>query len=478
MDELNAKVRPPKPLTGSRGALSMESFTARKSNALGTGKRMRDQLVALWPLHRTINCDDMERALEMCGAFVEDLSADGVEFQMQRFKPLEDAYTWWIPERYKVNEAWLEINGERIADFQENSLHLLSYSVPTTVDGRLGDIRDHIWSREKNPDAIPWEFKYYDRSWGFCVRHNDLIRFDDDAKVEGVIDVEFGDGDFCLAELFLPGETDDEMLFLTNICHPMQVNDSLSGLVVALGMIRELAKRKNRRHGLRVLIVPETIGTMAWLSRNEDVAARAKFAWFCEICGHDNSFVLQHSRQETEALIDRTFLAVMRDHERHGNGRTGEFRKLVASDEMITNGPGWDLPTPSLTRWPYDEYHTSDDNPDIISEDNLEETLNVFIDLWDALENNYYPRRTFIGPVMLSRYGLWVDWRDHRALNLAIDDLMCLLDGDLSVIDIAHQLSLPASAVFFYLDQFFEAGLIEKSSTPWTESARFVGQSD
>ena len=48
-------------------------------------------------------------------------------------------------------------------------------------------------------------------------------------------------------------------------------------------------------------------------------------------------------------------------------------------------------------------YHTSGDNPEIITDDNLTETLDVFVDLWDALESNFYPRRTFVGPVMLSR---------------------------------------------------------------------------
>ena len=54
-----------------------------------------------------------------------------------------------------------------------------------------------------------------------------------------------------------------------------------------------------------------------------------------------------------------------------------------------------------------------------------------------------------------------MDWRGDRALNLAIDDLMCLLEGDMSAIDIAYELELPADTVFVYLDRFFEAGLIE-----------------
>ena len=132
---------------------------------------------------------------------------------------------------------------------------------------------------------------------------------------------------------------------------------------------------------------------------------------------------------------------------------------------MVSNGPGYDIPTPSLTRWPYPEYHTSDDNPDIIDEQNLGEALAVFMDLWHTLEANYYPRRSFKGPVMLSRHGLWVDWRIDRELNLATEKIMMMLEGDKSVIDIAFELGLPLETVRRYLDRFAEAGLIEKS---WT----------
>ena len=142
------------------------------------------------------------------------------------------------------------------------------------------------------------------------------------------------------------------------------------------------------------------------------------------------------------------------------------FREVVASDEMVSNGPGYDIPTPSLIRWPYPEYHTSDDNPDIVDEQDLAETLAVFMDLWASLEANYYPRRTFKGPVMLSRYGLWVDWRQDLKFNLATEKIMMLLEGDKSVIDIAYELELPLETVFRYLDRFGDAGLIEKSWLP------------
>ena len=452
-------------MTGSLANARVHRASASMSVMTYSMNGMKDLLTRLWPLHRTINSDDMEEALRLCGGYLDD-----DRFTIHRYVPGTDAFTWKIPERYRVEEAWLTIRGERVADFHANPLHLLSYSLPKTVKGVLRDIREHIYSRPERPEAIPWEFKYYERDWGFCLRHEDLIRFQDSDPVEGVIRAEFTQEDFCLGDLYLPGESDTDLLFLTNVCHPCQVNDSLAGLVVGLEMARRVAALDKRRHGFRLLVVPETIGTMAWFSNHLKEARRIRYAWFCEMVGHDQSFILQHSRQG-DALIDQVLLLALSCHRRHGRERTGPFREIVASDEIVTNGPGFDIPTPSLTRWPYPEYHTSDDNPSIITEENLEEALEVFMEVWDILETNYYPRRRFMGPVMLSRYGLWVDWRVDRDLNLQTERIMFMLEGDLSIAEIAHRLSLPMNTVRAYVDRFHDAGLVETSRRPWDEPA-------
>jgi len=427
---------------------------------------MFDLMSKLWPLHRTLNSDDLDLALDICGEHLRDDRWLIHEYPVKSY-----AYTWWIPERYSVNEAWLEINGDRVADFSVNPLHLLSYSLPVEFRGKLEEIRDHLWTSEKRPDAIPWEFKYYERSWGFCLAHNVLKKYGNDAEVKAFIDVDFTDVPLRVGEIYLPGESDKDVLFLTNICHPMQVNDSLSGLVVGLEMARQLSSMSRRKHGFRLLVVPETIGTLAWISRNEDQFSRTAYAWFCEMVGHNNSFILQHSRQGTASLIDRAFLTVLPQYRQHGTERTGLFREVVASDEMITNGPGFDLPTPSLTRWPYPEYHTSDDNPSIVNPENLGECLDMYLALWSALENNYYPQRRFKGPVMLSRYGLWVDWRENRELNLATEKMMLMLEGQHSVIDIAFELELSFEVIFHYLEKYRSEGLIEASDSPWPQGS-------
>ena len=73
---------------------------------------MFELMSELWPLHRTLNCDDMDKALDIVGDYIGD-----DRWEIHRFKPKTDALTWWIPERYQVNEAWLEIDGKRVADF-------------------------------------------------------------------------------------------------------------------------------------------------------------------------------------------------------------------------------------------------------------------------------------------------------------------------------------------------------------------------
>lgn len=425
------------------------------------GAAMHELLTRLWPLHRTLNSDDMERALEICGEHLND-----ERWRVRRYKPLEDAMTWYVPERFKVNEAWLEIAGERVADFRENPLHLLSYSLPKVIEGRLGDIRDHIWTRPDRPDAVPWEFKYYERDWGFCLRHSDLERFSDDDPVKGLIDTDFTDGDFCLGDFYIPGQGNRDLLFVTNICHPRQVNDSIAGLVAGLEMARTLKERPEGGYGFRLLVVPETIGTIVWMDRHPELAARVKYAWFSEMLGQDAPFILQLSRQG-DSKIDRAFLLALKSFRAHGEESTGEFRKVVASDEIVTNGPGFDIPTPSLTRGRFPQYHTSDDSPEIIRPENLAEGLKVMLRVHEIMETDYYPRRTFTGPVMLSRYGLWVDWREDMELNLKTEAIMLMLEGDRSIIDIAYELGLPWETVLGYIDRFREADLIEAGKRRW-----------
>lgn len=417
-------------------------------------KSMMSLLKELWPLHRTINSDDLDQAFKLCDNYIiKD------KLLMHEYKPGEEILSWLVPPRYHVRDAWLKIDGNKVADFKKNSLHLLSYSTSKKISGKLKDIRDHIWTSKKRPNAIPWEFKYYERSWGFCLQHNELLKYNDDSKVEGIIDVSFGDEPMKVGEYFIKGETNQDILFMTNICHPNQVNDSITGLVVALEFANRLIKKIPSKYGLRILVVPEQVGTVAWFSKNENKVKNIKYAWFCEMVGNDNDFILQKSYQG-DSQIDKAFILALKGFTKK-EVRTGKFRTVVASDEVVSNGPGFNIPSPSITRWPYDEYHTSDDNPSIIRSEKLDETLNLLEQVWYIINTNYVPKRKFKGPIMLSRFGLWVDWRENKELNQKTEEIMFMLEGDKSIIDIAFELDLNYEEVKSYVDKILEKNLVE-----------------
>ena len=84
--------------------------------------------------------------------------------------PGSKVWTWTIPERFVVHEAYLETeNGDRIVDFTLNPLHIVSYSLPVDAILSWEELETHLYYDEKRPWAVPWMFKYYDRNWGFCL---------------------------------------------------------------------------------------------------------------------------------------------------------------------------------------------------------------------------------------------------------------------------------------------------------------------
>jgi aminopeptidase-like protein len=209
---------------------------------------------------------------------------------------------------------------------------------------------------------------------------------------------------------------------------------------------------------VRFLFCPETIGSIAYLANNEDLIPALRGGLFSEMTGNANTLALQRSYQDDDR-IDRVARRVLAD--RGAPFREGAFRTIVGNDEMVINGPGVGVPCISLSRWPYDEYHTSDDHPGIIGEDRLIEAAEVIEAIVRVRGTDYVPRRTFKGPVFLSRYGLWVDWRENMALNRKLEHIMLRLEGERSIFEIAEEIGLPYADVHEYVERFRAHGLVE-----------------
>ena len=115
----------------------------------------------------------------------------------------------------------------------------------------------------------------------------------------------------------------------------------------------------------------------------------------------------------------------------------------------------------SISKYPYPEYHTSDDNPAIISEQRLEKSRDLILEILNIIDRDFAPKRNFKGPIFLSGYGLWVDWRENLELNQNIEKIMLNLEGDKTVFDIAEELDMKFNDVLDFVNKLKEIKLVK-----------------
>jgi len=430
--------------------------------------KLKPLLAQLLPLHRTLASDEMDEALRIVGQHMPAAS----NYRIETYAPGTPVWTWMVPERYVVHEAYLETgDGKRVVDFADNPLHLVSYSL--SVDALLtwDELAPHLYFNEERPWATPWVFKYYQRDWGFCLPKDQFDKLDRNLDYHAVINVEFrtdpADG-FRVSDAVIHPEGGSaphfgELLISSHLCHPMQANDDLAGTVTAIEVAHRLVEKPlpPGSMSVRFWFGPETIGTIAYLAHHEDLIPQLKGGIFVEMTGNDSPIAWHRSRQH-DHLLDRITNWVVKDI----NHEERDFAAHPANDERVINGPGVNVPCISVNRWPYNEYHTTDDNLDIIDEAMLQGAADVIEEIVRVYATNYIPRRTFRGPVFLSGHGLWVDWRENWELNRAIEKIMMRFEGQHTIFDIAEEVNLDYWVVRDYVEKFWAKGFVEPLPIP------------
>jgi aminopeptidase-like protein len=420
----------------------------------------------LFPLHRTLASEGTDEALRIVG---EHMPA-AAHYTLETYTPGAPVWTWRVPERYVVHAAYLETeDGRRVIDFADNPLGIVSYSLPVNRLLTWDELEPHLHFNEKRPHTIPWVFKYYERGWGFCLPKNLFDQLDRTVKYRAVIHAEFvNESGFRVGVGVIDPEGGarpeaGEMIIAAHVCHPMQANDDAAGVASALGVARRLAENPLPAGSMsvRFLFCPETIGSIAYLAHHEHLIPSLKGGIFLEMTGNENTLAMHKSRQG-DHLLDRITHYVLRNTDYV----TRDFAAFPANDERVINGPGVNVPCISLNRAPYDEYHTTDDNPSIIHEDMLQGAAETAEAIIRIFASNYVPVRTFKGPVFLSGHGLWVDWRENWALNRAIEKIMMRFEGDRTVFDIAEEVGLDYWEVRAYVEKFRAQGLVAARAVP------------
>jgi aminopeptidase-like protein len=248
------------------------------------------------------------------------------------------------------------------------------------------------------------------------------------------------------------------------------VNDDLTGVAVLAEVARRLLETEKLHHTYRLLILPETIGSVAYLSHNEDLVPHMAGGLFLEMLGNDSPHALQGSFQPA-SQADRCLASALRGLD--PQGYTAPYRTVIGNAERQFNAPGVRVPMLSLSRVEPDgshpavpEYHSSLDTPAIVTEERLEESKRVLLELLQAWERNQYVVNKFKGEVFCSGYGIWIDYRLNPEGHRRLFEIMERCDGEHTVADIAMDLDVSFQAVWEVVSLLEEKELVYLSRTP------------
>jgi aminopeptidase-like protein len=428
------------------------------ANAVAAGQAMHALARELWPINRSITGDGLRATLTRLLDVVPSL-------RISETPSGSRALDWTVPEEWRVQRAQLTgPDGEVIADLAVNNLHLMGYSCAVDRTLSLTELAPHLHSIEDQPDAIPYVTSYYQRQWGFCLPHAKRLTLKE-GNYRALIEAQHFPGSLSYADLLLPGDSEQEVFVSSYCCHPSMANNELSGPVLAIYLAKWLSELPARRYSYRFALVPEMIGSLAYLQRHLATLKRNVVAGFNLSCvGDERAYSYLPSRAEN-TLADRIALHVLH----HTDADFKRYRWLDrGSDESNYCAPGVDLPVASVMRSKYGEfpeYHTSlDDLDNVVTPLGLAQSYALMQRIVLGLEHNHTYRVTVLGEPQLGRRGLYpqTSKKGSTASVRTLLDLLSYADGKLDLLTIAQCCEVPIWQLAPLCERLLQEGLFER----------------
>ena len=410
----------------------------------------------LFPICRSITGDGVRQTLEILKNEYDGLRIYEVPSGTQVFD-------WTIPREGNIGDAYIEdSHGDRILDFKENNLHVLGYSLPMDGTLSLEELKKIIYTQPEQPDVIPYVTSYYQERSGFCMSENQKNSLKENIY-HCVIDSDLKNGSLTYGEVILPGASAKEVLLSTYICHPSMANNEVSGPVVTIELVKWLASLKKRRYTYRIIFVPETIGSITYLSRNLDRMKKNTVAGFLLSCVGDNRTYSMVETKYGNSLTDKLLKNILRHH--FPDYKIYDYLQR-GSDERQYNAPGVDLPVCAVCRskyGEYPEYHTSADDLSLISEEGLQGTFHLMKKCIRALEYNYCYSVNFLCEPCLGKRGLYPTISQKGTYDdvAAMLDFLAYADGQNDLISISDKIHVPIDALIPIIEELMKNELID-----------------
>jgi aminopeptidase-like protein len=270
------------------------------------GDKMYSLICRLYPICRSITGDGVRETLHILREIIP--------MALNEIPTGTQVFDWTIPKEWNIKDAYIKNSkGERIVEFKSSNLHVVNYSAPVHKKISLQELKEHCHTLPEQPSLIPYRTSYYNETWGFCLSHDQLLTLVED-EYEVFIDSTLKPGTLTYGEYFIEGDTNEEILIYTHTCHPSLCNDNLSGLAV-VSFLADLLRKQKLKYSYRFVFGPGTIGSITWLSRNEEKLAKIKHGLVIALVGDAGNLTYKKSRQD-DTIINRAVLIALRDSEK------------------------------------------------------------------------------------------------------------------------------------------------------------------
>ena len=374
------------------------------------------------------------------------------------------AFDWEVPREWVIRDAYIaDVDGNKLVDFNTNNLHVVGYS--TSFDAVLNkeELEKHLYSLPELPHAIPYVTSYYSETWGFCLSHEQRAQLGE-GPFRVFIDSEHKFGSLTYGELIIPGKSSDEILLSTYVCHPSMANNELSGPVVTTALARWVLGLKDRHYTYRIVMVPETIGSVVYLSLHlQHLRKHLKAGWVLTCIGDDRAYSYLPSPSGT-TFADRVSKKVMSKSDQ----RFDEYSFLDrGSDERQYCSPGVDLPVVSLMRskyGTYPEYHTSLDDLSLVTPSGLQGGLDMMKAVIDEIEENPRWKSTVLGEPQMGKRGLYPTISTSTSGREVYDmmNVLAFCDGTHDTEEIANICGISVSQAKEIVSKLLNAGVLSR----------------
>ena len=357
-------------------------------------------------------------------------------------------FDWNVPDEWNVSDAYvLDKKSNKIIDFKLNNLHLIGYSIPVNKIINKVELFKHLHSLPKQPEAIPYITSYYKKYWGFCVTHKKKNEFNKKYKKNDKFKVVIksslnSKGYLNYGELVIKGQSKQEILISTYICHPSMANNELSGPIVSMSLINYFKKIKNLSKTIRFIFIPETIGSIIYISKNlYDLKSNLIGGYNLSCIGDERQHSCLLSKYENspsdKALIE-AYKKLRIKYKKYSFLKRG-------SDERQFNSPGIDLPITSIFRskyGEYPEYHTSLDNFSLVTIKGVEGGFKVACKAVNILLKKTVPQNLVLCEPQMGKRGLYpnISTKKQNKITQKYMDFLQYADGKNDLKDISNKI--------------------------------------